>query len=40
MRAQEFLSEIDRMPGNEYTGGKKSLRIGSGDKNIKKLPGK
>jgi GNAT superfamily N-acetyltransferase len=27
------------MPGNEYTGGKKSLRIGAGDKNIKKLPG-
>jgi GNAT superfamily N-acetyltransferase len=39
MRAQEFLSEIDRMAGNEYTGGKKSLRIGAGDKNIKKLPG-
>jgi GNAT superfamily N-acetyltransferase len=33
------LSEIDRLPGNEYTGGKKSLRIGAGDKNIKKLPG-
>ena len=39
MRAQEILSEIDRMPGNEYTGGKKSLRIGAGDKNIQKLPG-
>jgi GNAT superfamily N-acetyltransferase len=39
MRAQEFLSEIERMPGNEYSGGKKSLRIGAGDKNIRKLPG-
>ena len=33
------LTEIERMSGNEYTGGKKSLRIGAGDKNIKKLPG-
>jgi len=39
MRAHEILSEIDRMPGNEYSGGKKSLRIGAGDKNIRKLPG-
>jgi GNAT superfamily N-acetyltransferase len=37
--AEEYLAEIERMPGNEYIGGKKSLRIGSGDKNIKKLPG-
>jgi hypothetical protein len=37
--AEEHLAEIERMPGNEYTGGKKSLRIGSGNKNIKKLPG-
>jgi GNAT superfamily N-acetyltransferase len=37
--AEEHLAEIERMPGNEYTGGKKSLRIGYGDKNIKKLPG-
>jgi GNAT superfamily N-acetyltransferase len=36
---EDSLSEIDRLPGNEYTGGKKSLRIGAGDKNIKKLPG-
>lgn len=35
----EKLTEIERMPGNEYTGGKKSLRIGAGDKNIQKLPG-
>jgi ribosomal protein S18 acetylase RimI-like enzyme len=37
--AEEHLAEIERMPGNEYTGGKKSLRIGYGDKKIKKLPG-
>ena len=39
MRAHEILNEIDRMSSIEYTGGKKSLRIGAGDKNIKKLPG-
>lgn len=39
MKAYEILNEIERMPGNEYSGGKKSLRIGAGDKNIRKLPG-
>jgi pyrimidine deaminase RibD-like protein/GNAT superfamily N-acetyltransferase len=37
--AEGSLTEIDRMAGSEYTGGKKSLRIGAGDKNIRKLPG-
>ena len=38
-KPENKITEIERMASNEYSGGKKSLRVGQGKKEMKKLPG-